>query len=139
MKQEGTTQYYLYANFDTRKIGLFENKIGRKVGEYALPKAEIGKVLVYAIFDLTENGIWAARHYLKEICSQNENPRFHEKLNGVVEDLIKLTGDEDTCLRLRKQEAARKAYEDARRSYELVLQGRRLLRAMGVKDEKFEI
>lgn len=138
MKEEGTTQYYLYANFDTHRIGLYENKIGRKVGEYALPKAEIGKVLVYAIFDLTENGLWAARHCFGDICSRNDNSRFHEKLNGVVEDLIKLTDDEDRCLRLRKQEAARKAYEEARKSYELVLQGRRLLRAMGVSDEKFE-
>lgn len=115
MKNLETTQYYLYADFEGRRIGITRNRLGLKVGDFGMPSAEIGKVLVYAIFNLSENGVFAVKAKFREICSRFAGYKFHEKLNNVVETLIELTGDEEGCKSMKDAAERMKEYREKQR------------------------
>ncbi len=136
MKQSNETkQYFLYVNFDRELIGIRENKLGWEVGDFTVVKENAGKVMVYALMNLTENGWYVARKMFKEIFHQCKRSKFYEQLNLVVESLLKLTSDESRCQKIKEHLEAEKAYRRMKAQEAAEIQ---LLNAMRMIDNMAE-
>ena len=112
MKQSNETkQYFLFVNFDKKLIGIRENKLEWEVGDYTVVNENTGNVMVYALLNLTENGLFVVRKLFKKIYLECKRNEFEESLNLVVESLQKLTSDESRCQKIREHLEAEDAYK----------------------------
>ena len=106
MKTKETTterkQFFIYANFDRRRIGVRENILDWQVGDFTIIKEGQEKVMVYAILNLTKDAEYVLRHSFKTIYEKCRCEKFHDHLNKVVEAIIELTGNEVECRKIRE-------------------------------------
>jgi len=91
------SRYFIYVNFDRRTIGVKENSLDWEVGEETKVKDHDYNVLVYANLNLNPIQWDAVKLVFNKLCESIRRPMFHEKVNEVVERLIKITSDEATC------------------------------------------
>ena len=103
MKQSNETkQYFIYTDFDRRRIGMRENTMEWKVGDFTKIKNGQGEVMVYALVNLSENAEYVIKKIWHDLYRQNRCEKFYEMLNRVVEAVISITSDEPYCTRMRK-------------------------------------
>ena len=101
-------------NFDTHRMAWKENNMDWEVGETTIFKGQ--KMMVYANFNLSTYGVKVFHWFFQKGLKRFEN--FCDTINYNVEELIKLTSNDDLGKRLEKMEIkASLDYMDALISY----------------------
>ena len=112
MKEETTKKYMIYTNFDRRRIGITTNDLDYQVGDFTLLEKDKGKVMVYALINLSDDAEYVIRHSFKKIYSECRCEKFHDHLNKVVETIILLAHDDARITDIKEEIEVIKAFRE---------------------------
>lgn len=100
----------LAVNFDTKRIVLRNNPLGRKAGEIATIE-DGDKVIVYATFDVTDYQRMLMANALRSKYRGLGFRSFCDKLNYITEDLVKVSqrNEFDSIIQWQEQQLTRHA------------------------------